>query len=179
MKHVILPTGQAPFRYPSNVVPLDGKGLGNTGNSGHNLHFTMVYQTVFVYDTRVPNRLTFAEDDDLWVFINGRLGVDLGGIHPLKGSEVTGSLKADTPALGLVDGGVYAYPLFFPERHPGQSGLIATIPCPLPETPGDAPAAFTRVAAGLAVIRSRRRAPADPCGRKSGVGVPPSPFDPC
>ena len=60
---------------------------------------------------------SFDGDDDLWVFINDELVVDLGGVHP----AVSGSVDLDT--LGLTIGETYDFDLFFAERHTTQSNF--------------------------------------------------------
>ncbi len=106
--------------------PIDGQGLGNEGNA-HNYHFTLELHTQFTYQG--GEVFTFRGDDDLFTFVNGRLGIDLGGVHgPLEGSI---DLDAMAGALGIVPGGTYDLDFFFAERHTSESNfrIETTIGC--------------------------------------------------
>jgi fibro-slime domain-containing protein len=96
----------------SDFFPIDGRLLGNEGNE-HNYHFTFELHTTFVYNG--GETFTFRGDDDVFAYINGRLVIDLGGVHTVQEDEV--DLDAQAGALGITVGGEYALDFFFAERH--------------------------------------------------------------
>lgn len=97
------------YSYVNNdFFPLDGQLGGNQGY-GHNYHFTFRLNTNFTYQG--GEIFTFTGDDDIWVFINDQLVIDLGGVH----SAASRSVNLDS--LGLTTGNDYSFDLFFAERH--------------------------------------------------------------
>jgi fibro-slime domain-containing protein len=120
------------FTYDSSAFfPIDGMGYGNSGiaNDGmmHNFHFTTEIHTTFRY--RGGEVFNFLGDDDLWLFINGRLAIDLGGLHP----ALPGSVNLDqmATALGIQVGEMYSMDIFHAERHTDASNfhVETTIDC--------------------------------------------------
>jgi fibro-slime domain-containing protein len=99
--------------------PLDGKGWGNTPKANHNFHFTTELHTQFQYNG--GERFTFTGDDDLWVFINGKLAMDLGGLHPQRSDTL--DLDASAGKLGITKGQQYPLALFHAERHTNASNF--------------------------------------------------------
>ncbi len=105
------------FRYENdNFFPIDGKGLGNEGNI-HNYSFSMKFEWDFTYKKGL--RLPFGGSDDSWVYLNGKLVVDLGGMHSAESTVV----NLDT-IQGLVDGQKYKLCFFHAQRSPDISSII-------------------------------------------------------
>ena len=92
----------------SSFFPIDGLLFGNQGRS-HNYHFTLELHNQFTYQP--GQTFSFTGDDDVFVFIDGQLVIDLGGVHPAQSASV----NLDT--LGLTPGNTYDFDLFFAERH--------------------------------------------------------------
>ncbi|HET9960583.1 MAG TPA: fibro-slime domain-containing protein, partial [Polyangiaceae bacterium] len=86
----------------------------------HNFHFTSEVHYWFQYDASKAATLTFTGDDDVFVFVNGRLVVDLGGIHrELQGSVTlnANTLDVSGAALNLKTGEIYEIGVFQAERN--------------------------------------------------------------
>ncbi len=128
--------------------PIDGKGQSPTSQYGeatipepvyygnwqedpsgdaHNFHFTSEVRFWFEFDANpaAPQILNFTGDDDVWVFINNRLAVDLGGIHmPVEDSV---NITQQASQLGLTDGNVYEIVVFQAERQTSGSSYRLTL----------------------------------------------------
>lgn len=137
----------------STFFPIDGALFGDQGRI-HNYHFTLHLEGLISFSDPTPGTaekiFTFTGDDDLWVFVDGKLVLDLGGVH----SALSASFTEETlTALGLVAGTAYDLDIFFAERHTVASSfaITTTLDVAAPPPPG-VPAPSPLVLLGAALL---------------------------
>jgi fibro-slime domain-containing protein len=105
-----------------SFFPIDNQLWGSDGNDGngnpHNFSFTYEVHNSFTY--LGGETFNFFGDDDVWLFINHKLVVDIGGVH----SKSPGSVNLDS--LGLTKGNSYPFDFFYAERHTVSSDMEMT-----------------------------------------------------
>lgn len=116
------------------------EGIGTTNNSPYlddkmkeiNGSFTTEIHTTIQYQGKAAT-LEFDGDDDVWVYLNNRLFVDVGGLHsklPRKNSinvETCDNGQKCDKTFGLYDGGIYDLKLFHAERERTGSNFKLTL----------------------------------------------------
>ena len=86
-----------------------------------NYNFTMHAYGSFVYYKDQDLYFEFSGDDDVYFYVNNTMALDLGGAHTAAKGTVILNEKAET--LGLVDGEVYTFDMFYAERRTEGSNL--------------------------------------------------------
>jgi fibro-slime domain-containing protein len=119
-----LSAAQVPAFYdPSLPYDVDPSGKQRL----HNFSFTSEVRYWFKYEAGNTYQLDFVGDDDVWVFINKKLAVDLGGLHPPASGSVTLDAAAAAKLGNLQTGNVYEVAVFQAERHTTASSYKLTL----------------------------------------------------
>lgn len=108
----------------TGFYPIDGLGYEQPGllsktsaiNGGNNNgSFTLRGESQFVYEHDKELYFTFTGDDDVYMYINGKLALDLGGAHGRNTKTVKlNDLNAEE--YGLKEGQVATFTFFYMER---------------------------------------------------------------
>ena len=114
------------WQSPAACAACTGTGQPSwcTQCTGNNFSFTSELRYPFTYAG--GESLNFTGDDDVWVFINGKLAVDLGGLHSKLGGSITLD-AAHATQLNLTIGGMYEIAVFQAERHTSASNYKLTL----------------------------------------------------
>ena len=146
VRQALNPTIAEPFpgSFASGLFP------GNSTLNGGNAGFTAaIFSGVFNLSTAGTVSGFLAADDDAWMFINGQLVADNGGVK---------AIGSQTAFNTFLDEGNYRVDIFFADRHTVQSGIRFDINqelAPIPE-----PSTYALMLAGLFALGwiARRRA---------------------
>jgi fibro-slime domain-containing protein len=116
--HIVDVNGLATFSAikPNYFFPLDDQGFGNQGQP-HNFAFTTEIHTAFTY--KGGEVFQFCGDDDVFVFINNQLVINMGGRHAQECKNPNPTIDA----MGLTVGRDYEIAIFHAERHSDASNF--------------------------------------------------------
>lgn len=105
--------------YPLEDLGYEQPGLltatSKVNNGAKNGSFTLRGESQFVYNKDSNLYFTFTGDDDVYMYINGTLALDLGGAHG-RNSKTVELNKLDPVKYGLVEGQVATFTFFYMER---------------------------------------------------------------
>ena len=108
----------------SGFYPLENLGYEQPGlltatskvnNGAKNGGFTLRGESQFVYNKASNLYFTFTGDDDVYMYINGTLALDLGGAHG-RNSKTVNLNNLDATKYGLKEGQVATFTFFYMER---------------------------------------------------------------
>lgn len=108
----------------SGFYPLENLGYEQPGlltatskvnNGAKNGGFTLRGESQFVYNKASNLYFTFTGDDDVYMYINGTLALDLGGAHG-RNSKTVNLNDLDATKYGLKEGQVATFTFFYMER---------------------------------------------------------------
>jgi fibro-slime domain-containing protein len=117
-RYVFDDTLDSQYHSLGGFFPINGRLYGNYASTGKNYGFTYMINTEFTFQRNAGHIFTFTGDDDVFVFVDNKLVIDLGGVH----SAVSQTVEMDR-LNWLQDGQVYALKFFFAERHTTQSNF--------------------------------------------------------
>ncbi|MDQ3000269.1 MAG: fibro-slime domain-containing protein [Fibrobacterota bacterium] len=108
--------------FPIDSVPTREGSFTSSDGRAHNFHFCMELKGTFKY--KGGEVFDFVGDDDVWVYVNNRLALDLGGTHNAQAGKV--DLDVQKEKLGIVVGEFYNFDFFFCERQTSNSTIKVT-----------------------------------------------------
>lgn len=118
------PPGSGQYVYDSTeffpLAPEEGFGL-TPPNNGRRQNFLFTTEIHLKFGYVAGQKFTFIGDDDMWIFVNGKLALDVGGLH--QALEGTIAFDAKAAELGITPGGQYQMDIFHAERQTSESNF--------------------------------------------------------
>ncbi|KAK5583878.1 hypothetical protein RB653_005482 [Dictyostelium firmibasis] len=109
----------ASYPVPSAYTPISGETWTSMSTQSslkdNNYNFCLKLNSKFTFSG--SETFKFTGDDDVWVYINNKLVVDIGGIHSKESASI------DLTTLGLTIGNVYNFDFFYCERKTTESNI--------------------------------------------------------
>ncbi len=107
------------YGYSTNAFfPIDGELYGGSGIARNDL-FTYSLSADFTYNSCTDQFFELGSSDDAWVFINGELVIDLGGVGR------PGWQRIALDRLALTDGQSYKVEVFYAKRQPSNLSVFS------------------------------------------------------
>lgn len=125
--HPFLPTtGSTTFRQTNTPYFRDDGASERSAGSfetqiGRDYNFSMEGHGQFVFNTEDNLYFTFEGDDDVYLFINNKMVMDIGAAHSITKS--TFNLNDYIKECGLKDGEMYDFDFYYMERHSYGSNI--------------------------------------------------------
>lgn len=125
--HPFLPTtGSTTFQQTNTPYFLDSGASERSAGSfetqiGRDYNFSMEGHGQFVFNTEDNLYFTFEGDDDVYLFINNKMVMDIGAAHSITKS--TFNLNDYIKECGLKDGEMYDFDFYYMERHSYGSNI--------------------------------------------------------
>ena len=126
IEHFITLTRQedGTYKYQNHqFFPINGKLWGNYQDD-KNYHFTYEIHNRFTYQG--GEVFEFSGDDDVWVYIDGKRIIDIGGVHLSQSQSADLDELVANNVLDLTIGETYDFAFFFAERHYSESNFTIT-----------------------------------------------------
>lgn len=132
---------KSPYSQDDGVKSTASADVAADTYQNRNFNYVLQSNGVFTYDENEGLFFDFEGDDDVYLFINGQLVLDIGGAHSItkvsmnlndyvfdaRSRVANGTATARDRALALEDGKEYSFDFYYMERHGyGANMRIAT-----------------------------------------------------